>query len=211
MSAGERRVVFFDLDGTLHQQDMFGCFLRWLLRRQPQNMVLVVLILPLVLLGLLVWGRAARWPMSALLWGCTFGHREARLRQLERDFVAWFRSRVTGFPGVQARLDDYLAHDDVDVWLITGSPQPLVEQVYGDRRWFSEVNLIASQIQRRWGGWVLTLRCLGPEKVIQLEQRIGSPLCLWSGYSDSSQDNPLLWFCQHRWRVTPRGELQQLE
>ncbi|MBK1750336.1 MAG: phosphatidylglycerophosphatase C, partial [Escherichia coli] len=22
---------------------------------------------------------------------------------------------------------------------------------------------------------------------------------------------PLLYFCQHRWRVTPRGELQQLE
>ncbi|MGS6553646.1 phosphatidylglycerophosphatase C, partial [Escherichia coli] len=30
-------------------------------------------------------------------------------------------------------------------------------------------------------------------------------------YSDSNQDNPLLYFCQHRWRVTPRGELQQLE
>ncbi|PPS58928.1 hypothetical protein CRX72_25775 [Pantoea sp. BRM17] len=30
-------------------------------------------------------------------------------------------------------------------------------------------------------------------------------------YSDSKQDNPLLFFCQHRWRVTPRGELQQLE
>ncbi|MBN6403624.1 phosphatidylglycerophosphatase C, partial [Klebsiella pneumoniae] len=28
---------------------------------------------------------------------------------------------------------------------------------------------------------------------------------------DSNQDNPLLYFCQHRWRVTPRGELQQLE
>ncbi|MCV5870920.1 phosphatidylglycerophosphatase C, partial [Escherichia coli] len=23
--------------------------------------------------------------------------------------------------------------------------------------------------------------------------------------------NPLLGFCQHRWRVTPQGELQQLE
>jgi phosphatidylglycerophosphatase C len=47
-------------------------------------------------------------------------------------------------------------------------------------------------------------------KVTQLERQIGAPLSLYSGYSDSKQDNPLL-FCQHRWRVTPRGELQQLE
>ncbi|HGF6250032.1 MAG: phosphatidylglycerophosphatase C, partial [Escherichia coli] len=26
MATHERRVVFFDLDGTLHQQDMFGSF-----------------------------------------------------------------------------------------------------------------------------------------------------------------------------------------
>jgi phosphatidylglycerophosphatase C len=47
--------------------------------------------------------------------------------------------------------------------------------------------------------------------VTQLECQIGAPLQLYSGYSDSKQDNPLLSFCQHRWRVTPRGELQQLE
>ena len=46
---------------------------------------------------------------------------------------------------------------------------------------------------------------------VQLEQRLGSPLKLYSGYSDSKQDNPLLYFCEHRWRVTPHGELQQLE
>ena len=49
------------------------------------------------------------------------------------------------------------------------------------------------------------------QKVAQLEKRIGTPLRLYSGYSDSKQDNPLLYFCQHRWRVTPQGELQQLE
>ncbi|EPB3966877.1 phosphatidylglycerophosphatase C, partial [Escherichia coli] len=98
-----------------------------------------------------------------------------------------------------------------DIWLITGSPQPLVEAVYFDTPWLPRVNLIASQIQRGYGGWVLTMRCLGHEKVAQLERKIGTPLRLYSGYSDSNQDNPLLYFCQHRWRVTPRGELQQLE
>lgn len=122
----------FDLDGTLHQQDMFGCFLRYLLRRQPQNALLVLPLLPIIVIALLIKGRAARWPMSLLLWGCTFGHSEARIQALQADFVHWFRDNVTAFPLVQERLTSYLLSSDADIWLITGSPQPLVEAVYFD-------------------------------------------------------------------------------
>ncbi|XXD08594.1 phosphatidylglycerophosphatase C [Klebsiella sp. R445] len=211
MNSSTRRVVFFDLDGTLHQQDMFGSFLRYVLRHQPLNVPLVVLMSPAILLGLAVNGRAARWPMSLLLWAATFGRSERALKRLEAGFVRWFRQRVTAFPVVQARLTDYLDHHDAEVWLITGSPQSLVEQVYFDTPWLARVNVIASRMERRCGGWGLTLRCLGHEKVAQLEQKIGAPLQLYSGYSDSEQDNPLLCFCQHRWRVTPQGDLHQLE
>jgi len=207
----QRRVVFFDLDGTLHQQDMFGTFMRYLLWRQPLNLLLVVPLLPVVGLGLLIKGRAARWPMSLLLWSITFGSSERTLLRREAAFAQWFRQRVTAFPVVQQRLTDYLGSDDADVWLITGSPQPLVEQVYYDSAFLPRVKLIASQMRRGFGGRVLAMRCLGHEKVVQLEEQIGTPLQLYSGYSDSKQDNPLLFFCQHRWRVTPRGELQQLE
>ncbi len=79
MQHTERRVVFFDLDGTLHQQDMFGSFLRYLLRHLPLNLLLVVAMGPVILAGLAVSGRAARWPMSLLLWATTFGRREAVL------------------------------------------------------------------------------------------------------------------------------------
>lgn len=146
MANHERRVVFFDTDGTLHQQDMFGTFMRYLLRRQPLNALLVLPLLPVIGLALLVKGRAARWPMSLLLWGCTFGHSEARLKQLEQDFAHWFRDHVTTFPVVQARLTSYLDANDADIWLITGSPQSLVEQVYFDTPWLPRVNLIATQI-----------------------------------------------------------------
>lgn len=211
MTSHSRRVVFFDLDGTLHQQDLFGSFIRYLLHRLPLNMLLVLPLLPAIGLVMLIKGRAARWPMSVLLWGCTFGRREATLNALEASFIIWFRATVTPFPVVQARLDNYLQHHQADVWLITGSPQTLVERVYADAPWMSRVNLIGSQMQRALGGRVLSVRCLGHEKVVQLEQRLGAPLRLYSGYSDSKQDNPLLFFCEHRWRVTPRGELEQLE
>ena len=160
---------------------------------------------------MLVKGRAARWPVSVLLWGSTFGRREATLKALEASFILWFRATVTPFPTVQQRLDSYLQHQDADVWLITGSPQTLVERAYADAPWMQHVNLIGSQMRRAFGGRVLSVRCLGREKVVQLEQRLGAPLRLYSGYSDSKQDNPLLFFCEHRWRVTARGELEQLE
>lgn len=207
----KRRVVFFDLDGTLHQQDMFGSFMRYLLWRQPVNGLLVIPLLPVIGIGLLVCGRATRWPMSLLLWAITVGHGEATLQQHVTGFVKRFRAQVIAFPQVQQRLMEYLDGDDADVWLITGSPQPLVEQVYADAAFLPQVKLIASQITRGYGGWLLGMRCLGHEKVVQLEARLGAPLQLYSGYSDSKQDNPLLFFCQHRWRITPQGKLQQLE
>ncbi|CNH59915.1 HAD hydrolase%2C family IF [Yersinia aldovae] len=206
-----KRIVFFDLDGTLHQQDMFGSFLRFLLRHLPLNLLLVIPVLPVIGLGLLVGGRCTRWPMSLLLWAITFGRREAYLKDLELRFVNEFRQQVTEFPVVVMRLRQYLASDEAEVWLITGSPQRLVEQVYHDSTFIHHLRLVGSRMARRNGGWVLPLRCLGPEKVVQLEQRLGAPLKLYSGYSDSKQDNPLLYFCEHRWRVSKTGELQQLE
>ncbi|EEO84921.1 hypothetical protein, similar to phosphoserine phosphatase [Yersinia pestis biovar Orientalis str. PEXU2] len=121
-SAGAKRIIFFDLDGTLHQQDMFGSFLRFLLRHLPLNLLLVIPLLPLIGVGLLVGGRCARWPMSLLLWAMTFGRREAHLRDLEWRFVAAFRQKVTEFPVVAMRLRQYLESSDAEVWLITRLP-----------------------------------------------------------------------------------------
>ncbi|MBJ3815699.1 acid phosphatase AphA [Shimwellia pseudoproteus] len=209
MAQQTRRVVFFDLDGTLHRQDMLGSFIWWLLRRSPLNSLLVLFLLPIIFIGLLMGGVAARWPISLLLWATTFGHSDAWLNARQEAFIAWFRSQVVTFPAVQARLMAYLDSTDADVWLITGSPEPLVRGVYRDTAWLPRVKVITSQMARCNGGWALPLRCFGHEKVAQLERRIGSPLRLYSGYSDSNHDNPLMAYCEHCWRVSPQGELTQ--
>lgn len=100
---------------------------------------------------------------------------------------------------------------DAQVWLITGSPESLVENVYHDAVFLPQVRLIGSRMHRRYGGWVLTLRCLGHKKVAQLERELGIPLKLYSGYSDSVHDSPLLYFCEYRWRVTHDGQLKRLD
>ncbi|MCS3432010.1 phosphatidylglycerophosphatase C [Klebsiella sp. BIGb0407] len=206
-----QRVVFFDLDGTLHQQDMFGCYLRYLLRHLTGNFPLVIIMLPVVIIGLLLKGCSARWPMSLLLWSMTFGRSEQRLNQLEKAFTRQFRRSVTPFPEVQQRLNDYLLDKDTEVWLVTGSPQVLVEQVYSDAPWLPKVKIIGSRMSRAFGGRVLTLRCLADEKVLQLEQHLGKPLQFHSGYSDSPLDSSVMQFCQHRFRVTPEGQLKMLD
>lgn len=206
-----QRAVFFDLDGTLHQQDMFGSYLRYLFRHLPGNFPLVIITLPIIITGLIFRGRSARWPVSLLLWSMTFGRREQRLNQLEKEFTRQFRSGVTPFIKVQLRLNDYLQDKDTKVWLVTGSPLTLVQQVYSDTLWFSKVRVIGSQMSRAFGGRVLTLRCLSHEKVVQLEQHLGKPLQFYSGYSDSVLDSPVLAFCQHRFRVTAQGELERLD
>lgn len=106
--------------------------MRYILRHQPLNTLLVLPLLPVIAAGLMLYGRAARWPMSLLLWASTFGRSEHHLKRTEADFVRWFRQHVTAFPVVQSRLNHYLSSTDADVWLITGSPQSLVEQVYFD-------------------------------------------------------------------------------
>lgn len=206
-----QRVVFFDLDGTLHQQDMFGCYLRYLLFRLPGNFPLVVIMLPFVVAGLFLRGRSARRPMSLLLWSMTFGRSEQRLNQLDKEFSHQFSLSVTPFEKVQQRLNDYLQDKETDVWLVTGSPIALVKQVYADAPWLPKVKLIGSQMSRAFGGRVLTLRCLSHEKVVQLEQHLGKPLQFHSGYSDSILDSPVLNFCQHRFRVTAQGDLEVID
>lgn len=209
-AAEGRRVVFFDLDGTLHQEDMFGSFLRFLLRRLPLNLLLVIPLLLPIGLALLLLGRAARWPMSLLLWAITFGRSEAKLKALERQFIEVFRQKVTAFPVVQMRLRQYggARCRSVADYRLAGAAGGAGVSRFG----VSAAGTVDRQPHhaplRRW---VLTLRCTGAQKVVQLEQRLGAPLKLYSGYSDSKQDNPLLFFCEHRWRVSKQGELQQLE
>lgn len=206
-----RRFVFFDLDGTLHQQNMFSCFLNYLIRHMPINILLIIPILPIVSIGLLIKGRSSRWPISLLLWSITFGHKETKLQALQARFIHRFRQRIIRFPIVQQQLERYIISPDVQVWLITGSPEQLVKEVYHDAVFLSKVQLIGSRIYRHYGGWILSTRCLGHEKVSQLKHKLGIPLKLYCGYSDSPQDRPLLYFCQYRWQVTHDGQLRQLD
>ncbi len=205
------RQIFFDLDGTLHQQDLFGSFIRYLIKKLPVNAALALCLVPPWFIGVCILGRNDRRPMSLLLWALTVGHKETMLKTLEKQFIDDFKDIVTPFPVVQERLAEYLGATDTQIWLVTGSPETLVTGVYQHSFFLPKVKLVGSLIQRRYGGWILARRCLGEEKVRQLEARLDMPLHLFSGYSDSIQDDPVLRFCERRWRVSFDGHLRELE
>ncbi|PPI88270.1 phosphatidylglycerophosphatase C [Candidatus Pantoea edessiphila] len=204
-------MIFFDLDGTLHKQDIFGSFLLYLIFHYPLNIFLLLPLLPVILIGLIVQGFESRWPISLLLWSITFGRNENSLICIEKNFAKLFKSRMTIFPIVQKKLINYIKSENTDVWIITGSPKSLVEHIYRDFSFFKQIYLIGTVMKRKFGGRILKVRCLGYEKVIQLEKKIGMPLKLYSGYSDSKKDDPLLFFCDYRWRVTSNGTLKKIE
>ncbi|VFP78554.1 Phosphatidylglycerophosphatase C [Candidatus Erwinia haradaeae] len=206
-----KRVIFFDLDGTLHREDMFGSFILWLLWRQPLNCFLLIFIFPIIGCVFLVQGYSSRWLTSLLLWSITFGHSESTLTKREEQFANWFRKYLTPFPKVQEHLIQHISSVDTEVWLITGSPRRLVEIVYGNSYFLPRVKLLASQMVRFCGGRALLVRCVGYEKVLQLELILGKPLNIKIGYSDSKMDDPLLFFCRNAFRISSSGELTKIK
>ena len=137
----------FDLDGTLHQEDMFGSFLRFAapLTAEP---VAGDTAAAADRSGALLLGRAARWPMSLLLWAITFGRSEAKSKRRWSAVYRGFRQKVTAFPVVKCGCGSTggaRCRSVVDY----RSPERLVEQVYRDSAFLPRVRLDGSRITRR--------------------------------------------------------------
>ncbi|BAP58549.1 haloacid dehalogenase-like hydrolase [Candidatus Tachikawaea gelatinosa] len=205
----KKKLIFFDLDGTLHKQDMFRLFIFYLLIYRFWSILLVFIISPIIILTLLFSKKTARQPISLLLWAITFGCSKKRLLKFEQNFSYWFRKRIKPFPLVHNRLIQYLNKKNTAVWIISGSPESLIKKVYYDAKFFNKINLIGSKIEPFFFGYILTSRCIGLEKVSQLEKKIGKPLSLYSGYSDSKNDKPLLFYCKYKWKVTRNGNIKK--
>ncbi len=83
-------------------------------------------------IALLIKGRAARWPMSLLLWGALLVTAKHVYRRCRPISCAVSRQcyRLSAGSGAINHLP---VSSDADIWLITGSPQPLVEAVISIR------------------------------------------------------------------------------
>ena len=200
--SGPAPVVVFDFDLTLTRWDTADRFFRWLLRRDPWRLALVVLAVPLV--GPLFALRATRsLPVRFAVWVATLGRSADALAQLAREHAE------TVFAGTEpvflaaglAQLQHHLEQRD-RVVIATGCLEVLARELL-QRAGFGHVPLVASTLRPFLGGMARDRHCFGPNKVPMLAERGFAPP--WAvAYTDHSCDLPVLWLSAERFLVSPQ-------
>lgn len=196
--------VVFDFDLTLTRWDTADRFFRWLLRRQPWRLALVVWLLP-VLLPLLPMRATRRWPVRYAVWVATLGRSRTDLEMLvstHADEVFAGGSSVFLREGLE-RLESHVRQGD-RVVIATGCLEVLAQALLG-RAGFGHVALVGSSLRPWCGGMVRDEHCFGPNKIPMLARRGFAPP--WSvTYTDHQCDLPVLRRSAQRFLVNPKPE-----
>ena len=168
-----KRVVLFDLDGTLTRLDSFPVFLAWALLYRPWRIVAVIGAVPALAA---FWRKhgAASSAKQALLRAAVGKLTQAQARGIVRSFVLWVLPLLLR-PRVVERLR---AHRDAGdrVWIVSGSLQLLCEQLalhwHIEGALGTELEVADGRVSGRFKG----LNCVGAEKVRRLRAALGNTL-----------------------------------
>ncbi|MDO4697344.1 MAG: haloacid dehalogenase-like hydrolase [Pasteurellaceae bacterium] len=197
------KTLFFDIDGTLHKEDILFNFIVFLYRK---HWLKTLLCLPLILLGIILWklGNNSNLGVNMLYFIACFGLNEKGYRQAVAEFAQHFKATYTPFAQVQAKLN----HSD-RIFLISGSPVELIQAVYPNLTQQPNVRLIGSISQAKWGSRYISERCYAEHKRVMLDREYPNTQ-FDEGYSDSLKDLPILALCKQAFRVDKRGDIQPL-
>lgn len=194
-------VVVFDFDLTLTRWDTAERFFRWMLRRDPWRLALVLPGLPV--LGPLLLIRATRkWPIRFAVWVATLGRTPEALAALAEEYI---RSLPMGhasvfLPAAIQQLQAHLARGD-QVVIATGCVEALAQTLLRHAG-LSHVPLVASTLRPFLGGLVRDQHCFGPNKIPMLSARGFAPP--WAtAYTDHRADIPVLRLSSERYLVSP--------
>ncbi|MFI7538300.1 haloacid dehalogenase-like hydrolase [Streptosporangium sp. NPDC049376] len=196
-------IAVFDLDGTLVRGECGEWFLRWLMRRRPWRLALLLPALPVIAtLRALPNVRTRRAALSGLCWFATVGSDDAELDRLAGVFAAGHAGAGSANP-MRAGLDrlrEHLSRGD-RVVIASGSGARVVRAVCAELG-LDGVEIVATRERRRLGGLVVGERCLGEGKVLML-RAAGVPVPFGYAYSDSAADLPLLLAARRRFAISP--------
>jgi phosphatidylglycerophosphatase C len=186
-----RRVVVFDLDGTLVAGDSFGAFLHHLITRRPLRLVAAVLTAPTWLPALLVplTRLSAEW---YLVWLAAAGLDERAFTAAARAFAAQHAGAAASrtVTAAVARAREHVDAGD-RVIVATACAAPLAQEVCAVIG-LEALEVVCSTLTRsRWGPPAAAVPARGPGK-LQALQAAGVVLPVDHAYSDSVADLPLL-------------------
>lgn len=183
----ERSTIVFDLDGTLVRGDCGDRYLRWLLRRNPLRWLAALLVAPIAM-PLLFLPATRRQAISVFLWLATLGLDEAKLAALAARFIADYRLRPIR-SAVEALQEEVSRGHRVVV--ATGALRVLAEGLLRRLDAREGVDIVASDIGRCAGGWIVRWQCNGQVKLQRLQAE-GFPGPYLRAYSDHWSDRWLL-------------------
>lgn len=195
--------IFFDLDGTLHKEDIEFAFMRFLFRKRILNLLIFLPVYPLASM-IYAFFPTARWSLNILNFLITFGCSTSQMEKYLVDFKDYFS--LTPLPQVQQALHQHLAQQD-QIWIISGSPVELISHFYADLLQQPNVHLIGSSLVHQYGAILLKERCLAENKVKMLDERVQPAIQFDVGYSDSMTDLPMFKRCKKAMLITQEGKI----
>lgn len=204
--ANPMKHIFFDLDGTLHQEDTGALFIKYLIKRRIINLIIFLPFL-LIALGIYYLFPTKRASLNLILFFTTLGSTKKQYQQYINGFCKQFLP--TPIPQVYQAFEGHLAQQD-NIFIISGSPLIIIEKLYPD--WFKHpyIHVIGSLLTYRFGSLWLTEYCLAENKIKMLDERFQPAIQFEMGYSDSMTDLPLFLRSKQAFKITKGGELQEL-
>lgn len=198
--------IFFDLDGTLHQEDILKDYLYFALNRRK---IFCICLLPFFVIAGLIYKifSAKNWSLNLLYYFTHLGLTLKQQQELEQQFIQLFLKTYSPIPSMLKQLKQHLMAKD-HVFIISGSPQQLIEQIYPQFVQCERITIIGSETKRKWRSNMLTQRCFGIVKAQMFAQKCQHKMIdLDIGYSDSMTDLPLLKKCRWGYLVDKTGKL----
>lgn len=198
--------IFFDLDGTLHQQDMLEDYLRFMVKNR---FLWSILVSPFLFLSYVIYLCFSKktWGLNPLFFVTHFGLSLQHKNKLAKEFKQLFLSEVMNISKMHQQMKQHIQAGD-RIIIISGSLYELIDLIYPTLNQHQNIDVIASQTKKFLGSTILQSRCSGKNKVKLLDQKYASHQIKFEmGYSDDLSDRPILKRCKWAYLVDKHGNL----
>ena len=195
--------VFFDIDGTLHKEDIFLEFLKFSLRKNLLNSILFFPILFTSSICYVINPRS-KFPLNIILYFIFLGSSKKRIDYLINSFSKSFLSNFTQFKNIVDILELHLENEN-HIVLISGSPTEFIKKIYGDLYNNKNITVIGSETKKSLLSFFLKERCIYKNKRKMLEKKFQKKINFSHGYSDSLSDIPILELCKEAFIIQKDG------
>ena len=201
--------VFFDIDGTLHKEDIFFEFIKYSIKERLINFVIF---LPIIFISFLLYliNKKGKLGLNFILFFLFFGISEKQLDILTEKFCKSFSQKMTSFDKPLKQLEFHKVNGD-EVIFISGTPVEFIKQIYPNFFNTSNFEVIGSITCRKFFSFYLVERCIYKNKKTMLNNIFKADLNFSHGYSDSLSDLPILTLCDKAYLVDKDGSMTSFD